>query len=895
MLRAGGWGRSWARRLPILLALVGALDGARAARGQDLDQRPFPEPKEETRPAPVLTKAPQLIHAAEPTYPPEALAARLSADVTMDVDLDASGRVTNVAVTTGAGRGFDDAAVAAVKASAFSPAEMDGHPSPVQFSYTLHFVPRVVPPPAPPPDDRGTQPILATGRLREKGTRDPLADAEVSVSERRGPGQAEAPASVVGVTDADGRFVVRGKPGVPLRIVVLSPDHDPCLYELDAAVSPDHPVTLDCLVESAVAALHETKVRGQREAQAVTRYTLSQPELTTVPGTFGDPLRVIQNLPGVARTPFGLGLLVIRGASPQDSGVFVEGHQVPILYHFLGGPSVLTPRLIDRIDFFPGNFGVRYGRATAGIVDVDLKTDPTPRLHGLVDLNLLDSSAYVEGPLGKGWTGSISARRSYIDLLLPAFLSGATTAAPVYWDYQAGVHRRLGPGQLSLFAIGSNDSLKVVSNDPSRGNIDLGTSTGFHRLIGVYTATVKGWTNVLSPAFGYDRLRFSAGTINVDRGAWVGELRDELTRAFTKRFTWRLGLDALVTRDDLYFDLPLRPDARLYGPTDPTAIQHTDIPLNRMAAGLYTDATWDVGGGFRLIPGLRADLFRYVGQNRTTVDPRLVVRWTTSPAQVWKAGAGIFHQMPEPQLLNAAYGSPDLPPVWADQYSVGFERRLRPALTVDATTYLVRRHDQPVPPPPFTPSGQERSYGLELIVKHEFTSRFYGWLAYTLSWSEQTAYAVNAAQQGPPNMGNVGTVGAPPSNAWFPTDYDQRHNLIAVGSYQLKRWRFGGRFRLVSGSPETPVVGSVYDADLNQYQCQYGDPNSARKPTFHQLDVRVDHTWTFRLWELSAYLDVQNVYNAQNPETTIYDYRCRGSEAIRGLPILPIFGVKGLF
>ena len=876
--------------------LVGGLAGARAARGQDLDQRPFPERNEQAPAAPALTKAPQLLRAAEPTYPPEALAARLSADVTMDVDLDATGQVTNVAVTTGAGHGFDEAAVAAVRASTFSPAEIDGRPSPVRFSYTLHFVPRVVPPPAPPPEDRSQQPVVATGRLREKGTRDPLPDAEVSVSERRAPGQPEATASVAGVTDADGRFVVRGKPGVPLRIVVLSADHDPCIDELEAAAaSAEHPATVDCLVEPTSSALHETKVRGQRQAQAVTRYTLSQPELTTVPGTFGDPLRVVQNLPGVARTPFGLGLLVIRGASPQDSGVFVEGHQVPILYHFLGGPSVLTPRLIDRIDFFPGNFGVKYGRATAGIVDVDLKTDPTPCLHGVVDLNLLDSSAYLEGPLGKGWTGSISARRSYIDLLLPAFLSGGTTAAPVYWDYQAGVHRPLGAGELSLFAIGSNDSLKVVSNDASRGNIDLGTSTGFHRLIGVYTATVKGWTNALSPALGYDRLRFSAGSVSVDRAAWVAELRDELTRAFTRTFTWRLGLDALATRDDLFFNLPLQPDARLYGPTDPTAIQHSDVPLNRAAAGLYTDATWDVGGGFRLIPGLRADLFRYVGQNRATFDPRLVVRWTTSPVQVWKAGAGIFHQMPEPQLLNAAYGSPGLPPIWADQYSVGFERRLRPALTVDATTYLVRRHDQPVPPPPFSPSGQERSYGLELIVKHEFTARFYGWLAYTLSWSQQTAYAVNAAQQSMPNLGNVGTVGATPSTAWFPTDYDQRHNLIAVGSYQLKRWRFGGRFRLVSGSPETPVTGSVYDADLNQYQCQYGAPNSARKPTFHQLDVRVDRTWTFRLWELSAYVDVQNVYNAQNPEATIYDYRCRGSEAIRGLPILPILGVKGLF
>ena len=877
-----------------LLVLFATIAGAASAVAQDLDQRPFPEKPEEAPRQPLLTKEPQLIKAAEPVYPSEALVARLSADVTMDVDLDASGRVTNVAVTTGAGHGFDEAAVVAVKASTFSPAEIDGRPSAVRFSYTLHFVARVPPPPpapAPPP----LEPVVATGRLREKGTRDPLPAAEVSISTRAS-GGADSPATVVAVTDEEGRFAVRAKPGLALRIVVTDPDHDPCLYDLDPdAVSAQTPAALDCLVARASAASHETKVRGEREAQAVTRYTLSQPELTTVPGTFGDPLRVVQNLPGVARTPFGLGLLVIRGASPQDSGVFVEGHQVPILYHFLGGPSVLTPRLIDRIDFYPGNFGVRYGRATAGIVDVDLKTDPTPRLHGSVDLNLLDSSAYVEGPLGKGWTGSVSARRSYIDLLLPAFLSGGTTAAPVYWDYQAGAHRRLGPGELSLFAIGSNDSLKVVSRDASRGDLDLGTSTGFHRLIGVYAANVKGWMNVLSPALGYDRLRFSAGSVNIDRAAWVFELRDELTRAFTKSFAWRVGVDALVNRDDLFFDLPAQPDARFFGPTDPTSIQHTDVPLNRAAAAVYTDATWDAGAGFRLIPGLRADLFRYVGQQRATVDPRLVVRWTSSPAQVWKAGAGIFHQMPEPQLLNPAYGNPNLPPVWADQYSFGFERRLRPALTVDATSYLVRRHDQPVPPPPFSPAGQERSYGLELIVRHEFTARFYGWLAYTLSWSQQTAYAVNAAQQGNPNMGNVQTVGGTANTAWFPTDYDQRHNLIAVGSYQLKSWRFGGRFRLVSGAPETPVVGSVYDADLNQYQCQYGASNSARKPTFHQLDVRVDRTWTFRLWELSAYLDVQNVYNAQNPEATIYDYRCRGSEAIRGLPILPILGVKGLF
>src|SRR6185436_5348035 len=101
---------------------------------------------------------------------------------------------------------------------------------------------------------------------------------------------------------------------------------------------------------------------------------VSQLESRTVPGTMGDPLRAVQSLPGVARAPFGIGLLVVRGASPADSGVFLDGVQLPALYHFLVGPSVLSPQLIDRIDFYPGGFGVQNGRITAGAVDVTART-----------------------------------------------------------------------------------------------------------------------------------------------------------------------------------------------------------------------------------------------------------------------------------------------------------------------------------------------------------------------------------------------------------------------------------------------------------------------------------------------------------------------------------------
>ena len=74
---------------------------------------------------------------------------------------------------------------------------------------------------------------------------------------------------------------------------------------------------------------YETTVRARKPAAAVTRYELAQPELKVVPGTFGDPLRVVQNLPGVARTPFGLGALVIRGAVAQRLGHLRRGAQDP--------------------------------------------------------------------------------------------------------------------------------------------------------------------------------------------------------------------------------------------------------------------------------------------------------------------------------------------------------------------------------------------------------------------------------------------------------------------------------------------------------------------------------------------------------------------------------------
>ena len=415
-----------------------------------------------------------------------------------------------------------------------------------------------------------------------------------------------------------------------------------------------------------------------------------------MPGTFGDPLRVVQNLPGVARTPFGLGALVIRGASPNDSGIYVEGHKIPLLYHFLVGPGVLAPELIDRIDFFPGNFGVNYGRVTAGIVDVGIKTDAVAaaargRRHQPAALGGVHRGAAGREVVGIG-LGAAVVRRS----------AAAARAARQRHDGRARLlglpggraTATLPGGRLSLYAFGSNDTLKVVSSDPRQGNLDLGVEIGFHKVFAVWTQALGNWINKLSPAYGYERVRFGVGQFAINEAAHVLALRNDLTRQLNQRLTLRVGLRRRAAHR---FDL-LQPSAgarhaalRPHGPADRAAHD----PARHAGRRRFTrtrPGTWAAASPSS--PGVRGDYFRYVGQNRFTFDPRLVVRWKWSERPHLEGGRRHLPPDGGPAAPEPAVRQPE--PA-ADLGGPVFGRVPAPAvadkLTLDTTLYYVRRHD----------------------------------------------------------------------------------------------------------------------------------------------------------------------------------------------------------
>jgi TonB family protein len=902
--------RAWFRLGLRLLGVVSvglALTGS--ARAQ-LDQ-PLPPPPGPAPAAPKLTKPPAIKKSAEPTYPPQAFADGLSGDVTMALDIDADGHVTAAAVTRGAGNGFDEAALEAARRIEFSPAEVDGKPAAIRIEYTIHFQPKVVVPPlpAPPPPEEippppppaplAPLPVVVRGRVREKGTREPIVAADVAVIARRTatapPG--EGSAEVVGVSDEAGGFEVRVPPANGLRVVISDTAHEPCIRDFSAAeLMGAVPAEWNCFSRARRDGVYETRVRAQAIRPEETKQTLSKVELTTVPGTLGDPLRVIQNLPGVARSPYGLGLVIVRGASPADTGAFIDTLNVPHLYHFLVGPSVLSANLVDKIDFYPGGFGARYGRFSGGLIDVTLRSEVGRTLHGTADINVLDSSAFFEGPLPGGVRVSAAVRRSYIDQVLPYFIPkkvGSTfvTVVPVYYDYQARAEKDLrGGGLLVIEAFGSDDRLNVIAQDPAR-KIDFDQHIGSHRLMLALSSSFRGWVSHFRPAYGYGVESFSFGTNSGAIRYHRLYLREDVSRSFGPRFTLAGGIDGLLSYDLADFNVPVPRDGRSIGVATPQVTQVTRR-LYDTAPAAYVEGQWDVLPRLRVTPGARFDYFHVVDSDKYSFDPRLSARWALSSRLAVKGSAGIYHQLPTPQFLDKQFGNPNLALIWADQYQLGAERRFTEAINLSLTGFFVRRHELPIASVDhFSSTGRGRAYGLEFLLRHDITEHFYGWIAYTLSRSETSGTLVDAVPMG----GGTGAARNGGDLSWRPSQFDQTHNLIVIASYRRGGWQVGSRYRLVTGGPTTPVIGSFYDADFNGYTRLNGAPGSARLPTFSQLDIRLEHIWTFDAWTFSVYLDTQNVFNAENPEGVLYDYRDQQSAPIRGLTILPMLGVRGRF
>jgi TonB family protein len=802
-----------------------------------------------------------------------------TATVTLEILVDAQGATKEVKVVTSAGPAFDEAALAAAQRFTWKPGLAKGKPVPVRITYDYQFT--VIEVPASQPATDPTQPApLGTSRLDgqvlERGTRVPLEGAAIAVVD-------VTSGDTVGetLTDGEGRFVIEGLPAGQVRVVLLLSRYRRSTREEQLVAG--EAVTVRYLLEKEDYDPYQTTVTAEAEREELERKSIDSQQAQKIPGTRGDVLRAVESFPGVARPIFGAGFLIIRGSNPEDTQTYFDGHTSVGLYHFGGLTSVVNSDLILRLDFLPGNFSAAYGRATGGTVAVTFREPRKDRWSGYANINLIDTSLLVEGPVGDGAI-ALAARRSYIDVILAAVFEGedvSFTTAPVYWDYQALYARRLGGGRFNLSVFGARDALTLVTaspadEDPSiRGAI--GARTFFQRVQATWLRSLGPATDLrLSLATGMDSLQFSVGElIELDIKQWFNSARAEVTHRPFRGVVLTLGLDARVSPFSVFAKAPRIPQEGQPVPPNATEQLVSDTTGVDSQTAIYAEAELDLGAGFSMTPGARAEYYSLAAEY--AVDPRLTARWR-SPDRVHtvRAGVGRYSQAPQPQDTDEFFGNPQLDPKHAIHYALGYDFRLGRGSV--ETTLFYKSLSNVITSDPATnlnDGAEGRVWGGELLVRWQGSGKFFGWLSYTYSRSERRDT---------------------PADDWRLFDFDQPHILTAVASYKLPwRMELGLRLRLVSGNPQTPILGSFYDADSDTYTPIPGEINSERLSHFQSIDVRLERRWVFDSWMLTVYLDIQNTANRQNPEGTTYSYDYRENQQLSGLPIIPSLGVKGEF
>lgn len=551
--------------------------------------------------------------------------------------------------------------------------------------------------------------------------------------------------------------------------------------------------------------------------------TLTRGEVQNLAGSFGDPLRAIENMPGVTPIVSGLPLFFVRGAPPGNVGYFVDGIRLPLLYHAFLGPSVIHPAFIRAVHLSAGPLPAQYGRYAGAALEVELEPPEAVR-RAEASVRLFDAGAYAQSPFhkDKGYV-QLAGRYSYTALLFSLFSPGQRVD---YWDYQGLVGYHVTKrDEISVFGLGSYD---YIGQD---GETVGGTE--FHRADVRWAHRFSDRTKFRWAAtYGYDRTRTEVGFVSDQlMGTRVNlehDARNALIRSGADFWVdnYKLDVDATIAEPEVFLGLfPTRTD---------------------LSGGAWVDVVLFRDAAVQLIPGVRADVFSSLGATAFSVDPRLTAEVQLSRRLRAIHSLGVAHQSPN--------FVPNVPAAQAGGMEGGLQRSLQAATKYElelpdnmqgSLGAFINGTDQLTDPVGLGQSfsidenssrerALGRAFGVELFLKRPLTRRLGGLLSYTFSHSLRSFDRITTKP-----------------------GYDRRHVVNGAISYLIGAgFRASVKFALASGIPgrRTTLDGYIFD-------------HSRSRPLI-RLDAKVEKRFTVSPnFNWGIHLEVLNSTNTGNVTT----------------------------
>lgn len=606
----------------------------------------------------------------------------------------------------------------------------------------------------------------------------------------------------------------------------------------------------------------------------ISSMNLDYEEIRRAPGATEDISRMLQTAPGVAIGNDQRNDIIVRGGSPAENLITIDGIEIPNINHFgtegssSGAIGFINSKFIWETDILTGGFPSLYGDKLSSVININFREGSRKKFYKDINLSIAGFGGILEGPISNKGSFLFSARRSYLELIKSAI---RLTAVPNYWDFNFKANFDI-TARDKLIVIGLLGLDKIDFSGESGEDNPYGNSTDDQKTLAVGINYKKLFRNgylqnVISNSYTNNfilQTSQNTGSTIFKSTADNNEvnLRSDLNYQLSRKHIMNIGIGGKLAsiNNKLFLRGDISPGGFVYRAID------AETKINSYKLFGHLNFTTKIFKDILIFnTGVRVDYFEYINL-KTYFSPRIGASLKLTPITSFNAAWGIYYQTPEYIWLTSHPNNKNLNSIRSDHYILGLEHYFANDLKGSLEFYHKSYKDYPVwkdiptyilidGGADFGPNivgeavsaGKGFVKGFDISLQKKLSrSGLYGIINYSYIKTGFTALAGNEK----------------------PGAFDPGHQFTLITGYQFKNgWLVGAKFKYTGGRPYTEI-DEISSRRINRAVFATNDFNSSRYPYYMRIDLRIDKKFDFKSASLVGYIEFQNLFDREN----IYSY-----------------------